>query len=238
MYCITEFECLPSTNLYAKENADILDDNTVISARAQTAGRGRKERKWVSDAGGLYFSVILKNTSAGGAQNLTQAMSIALCKAIEKHGGKPDIKWPNDVLLNKKKVCGILGEAVIKENALCALVLGAGVNIAQTDLGSIDQPATSLYKEGLADINCGDFLDEILREFYALLPRVKANGFEGIKEEYVKRCPWIGRQVYVKEQNIEGTALGLARDGALIIKDASGLEHKIITGDMIWKKQA
>ena len=100
-----------STNLYGKKNIDTLADKTVISAKRQLSGRGRLNRVWLDlGEGNLFVSLVLKPSLKFDEKfaNLTQYLSVILCKTLEQYGLQPEIKWPNDVLINGKKVAGIL----------------------------------------------------------------------------------------------------------------------------------
>ena len=142
-----------STNLFGKKNIDQLADKTVIVATRQTAGRGRLSRAWLDlGEGNLFVSIILKPSNKFDEKftNLTQFLSVVLCKVLEEYGITPQIKWPNDVLINGKKIAGILSETVMQGANFKGLVLGVGVNITatQNDVEKItDKAVTSLSLE-------------------------------------------------------------------------------------------
>ena len=129
-------EKVDSTNLYAKKHIETLDDRTVILTKEQTAGRGRLNRSWI-DLGknNVFMSIVLKpsETYQEVYSNITQYLSVVLCHALEDYGLKPQIKWPNDVLVNGKKIAGILSESVIQGTKFKGLVLGIGINLNATD---------------------------------------------------------------------------------------------------------
>ena len=141
-----------STNKYAKEHLNELEDKTIIYANSQTAGRGRMQRKWNSNTGdNVYASIVLKPSTELKEvySNLTQYLSLTLTEVFEQYNVLPTIKWPNDVRINGKKISGILAESVIEKNELKGIILGFGVNLncKKEDLDKIDQPATSLNLE-------------------------------------------------------------------------------------------
>ena len=106
-----------STNLYAKSNIENLADKSIVHAANQTAGRGRLQRTWVNlGEGNLFLTFVLKPSNSFNEvySNLTQYLSVVLCKILEEYGLKPQIKWPNDVLINGKKIAGILSETVMQ----------------------------------------------------------------------------------------------------------------------------
>ncbi len=129
---IINLEEVDSTNLYAKRNLALLDDKTVIIAKSQTAGRGRFDRKWI-DLGdeNLFMTIVLKPSTSFDCKysNLTQYMCVVLAQVLEDYGLKPSIKWPNDVMVNNKKIAGILSETMVCGQKFNGLVLGIGVNL-------------------------------------------------------------------------------------------------------------
>ena len=123
---IIHFDEIDSTNTYLKNNCPQLADGTVVCADRQTAGRGRFDRKWISQDGGLYFSVLVKPQRTDFLPNFTQLMAVCVCTAAEELGAKAWLKWPNDVLANGKKLCGILSEAVVTSSGIEGVVIGVG----------------------------------------------------------------------------------------------------------------
>lgn len=183
MYTVLPFEELTSTNAYAKQHAAVLEDKAVILARRQSAGRGRKGRAWASGVGGLFFSILLKPKKTEHTAALTLAMCLAICKTVGPLGLKPAIKWPNDVLVDGKKISGVLAEAVFDDGGV-NVVLGCGVNTGQANI-ELGRPAASLKMLG-ADIENDIFLTRLLGNFFALYPGVIEHGFSTIKNEYLK----------------------------------------------------
>src|SRR5574344_349972 len=167
---IIYFENIDSTNTYVKTNIDVLEDKTIVSANSQTQGHGRFERTWV-DLGqdNIFMTFCLK--PSGKIEiiyaNLTQFLSVCLCKEIETFGLKPQIKWPNDVLINNKKVCGILAESVIKRGMLKGIALGIGINImaSKVDVEAIDRPVSALNLEGV-NLNKNDLIKSLSKRFF------------------------------------------------------------------------
>lgn len=186
---IIRFDTLDSTNKYAKNNIEKYEDKTIISSAIQTNGYGRFERSWV-DLGteNIYMSFILKPSDkiCEPYANLTQYLSLCLCFQLEELGLKPQIKWPNDVLINGKKVCGILAESVIKGGVLKGIVLGIGVNLNTSDknLREIDRPATSLNIELMRNIDKNEFMSKLIERFFQDYDNFLQNGFKSIKKDY------------------------------------------------------
>lgn len=178
-----------STNKYAKENIEKLDDRTIISTDIQTAGYGRFNRSWV-DLGSenIYMTFVLKPSEEIKLEYacLTQYLSVCLCEYLKSYGLFPKIKWPNDVLINKKKVCGILAEAVIKGGKLKGIVLGIGINLnaKSQNLAEIDRPATALNLELGRIIDKPIFINELVNIFFKDYDNFLKDGFNFIKQKY------------------------------------------------------
>ena len=216
------FDSLPSTNTFAIEHFDEYKHLDIIMAQVQTAGKGRKGRKWSSETGGLYFTVILKPAAPEleKLSSLTQIMAISVCKAVRNLGAKAYLKWPNDVLYKGKKFCGILSEAVMSGNTFKGLVIGVGVNIEQKNIVS-DKPFTSLAKMGVK-ISKSVLIENIFSHFENM-PK------EDFKNEFKKLC-----QTFGKEITVDGKT-GIFEDiddcGRMILKTPQGRET-IIAGDV------
>ncbi len=240
MYKINKFEKLDSTNKYALNNIAQIQPNTVIQAETQEAGRGRFSRKWISDKkGNCYISFVLKPSLKyrNNFPNLTQYLSVILCKELEKYGLTPNIKWPNDVQINGKKIAGILSEVAFSGDDFGGIVLGIGVNLnlEESDLRKIDIPATSINIETSKEINSDEFIENFVKSFFENYNDVVRDGFLVIKAQYISYCNFIGKEITIKnpEPTTLGTAIGISDDGALEILTPSGELQKIISGDVI-----
>lgn len=190
---IISFEKLDSTNKYAKVNFETLADKTIIIADCQTSGYGQFQRAWV-DAGGenVYMTFVLKPSEALQQEhvNLTKILAEALCRLINEETGNrkqetdgmnakdyasmhpciyASIKPPNDVLINGKKVCGILAESITKGGKLKGIALGVGINLNSSAeiLKTIDQPATSVNLELGYELNKMEFIEKLIEHFFA-----------------------------------------------------------------------
>ena len=221
-----------STNTYLKIRQDSLPHGTVVYADRQTAGRGRYDRVWVSREGGLYFSVLLKQSYNPFLPNLTQLMALSICYALEELGLTAALKWPNDVQVNGKKISGILSEAVLEKNIFQALVLGIGINISQTGLDQVGQPATSLKALGKT-VRAEELLLRVLHFFWQGYPALCEKGFETIHAAYNQRFAALGKQVSVRDgdKTISGLVQGVSPRGTLLLQTAQGLTE-IYIGDL------
>lgn len=172
-----------STNLYGKKNIDTLADKTVISAKRQLSGRGRLNRVWLDlGEGNLFVSLVLKPSLKFDEKfaNLTQYLSVILCKTLEQYGLQPEIKWPNDVLINGKKVAGILSETVMQGQIFKGLVLGFGVNISAgaNDVKLVtDKYVTSVSLERGKLVDGKLFLNDLLNLFFQDYNKFLESGF-------------------------------------------------------------
>ncbi len=163
-YKIIEFDQLDSTNIKAKElAAQGAEAWTVVVAKEQTGGYGRKGGVWVSPEGGLYFSVILPKSNVEDLQIATILAAFCAANAIkEQFGVEPMIKLPNDVYLNGKKICGILTENVISGEVKSS-VIGIGVNANIGELPpELEKIATSLKMELAAEVDNSALLEQII----------------------------------------------------------------------------
>ena len=215
-----------STNLYGKKNIDTLADKTVISAKRQLSGRGRLNRVWLDlGEGNLFVSLVLKPSLKFDEKfaNLTQYLSVILCKTLEQYGLQPEIKWPNDVLINGKKVAGILSETVMQGQIFKGLVLGFGVNISAgaNDVKLVtDKYVTSVSLERGKLVDGKLFLNDLLNLFFQDYNKFLESGFEFIKHDYVKRVNFLEKELCVKVFNDTkcGVAKGINDNGALILE--------------------
>ena len=227
------FDELDSTNAYAKRSCSLISDQTIIVAKTQTAGRGRMTRTWLSEPGGLYFSVVLKPAQLTHLANLTQLMALSVCGILREIGAPAQLKWPNDVLVNGQKICGILSEAVTSAKEFDALILGVGINVAQTDLSRAGQPAVSLKMLGLP-AEPEKILQQACDRFFAQYEDVLQNGFSAIRNDYLKYFPYIGKEVVIAHGTApaRGTVETISPGGELVLNTPAG-QTIISIGDMI-----
>lgn len=212
-----------TTNERAKANASA-PDGSVFIAEIQTAGKGTRGKGWVSLRGdGIYHSILLKpDILPFEAAQLTLVAGLAVCRAV---GAGAQIKWPNDIVINGKKLCGILTEMSSEKNMINSIVCGIGVNVnTEAFPDEISHRATSLYIEGGQKLNRNTLIARILNEFEYCYKKFLASGLEPLLDEYCKHCVTVGREVNVmfKNETVTGTAVGLDSDGSLLVKTDSG----------------
>lgn len=236
-YEILEFEELDSTMITLKDMAlSGCNIKTVVQAKRQKKGRGRHGRIWSSPEGNLYFS-LLREAEKNFNNIFMPVFIVALSVAnsiIEVSQNKiiPKIKWPNDVLINKSKIAGILIEHLNMENTKDLLNIGIGINIISNPKKTI-YPATNLKKENI-DVNPTELLNIFLNQFDKINKIYKVEGREKIIEMWNKLGHKIGEPVSVKvrDKKITGTYNGLSKEGGLLLINESGIEEVILAGDI------
>lgn len=241
MVKVIQLEEVDSTNGYGKKHIDEFEDKTAIITKKQTSGRGRLNRSWV-DLGeeNLFLSIILKPSETFNEiyPNLTQYLSVTLCKVIESYGIQTQIKWPNDVLIDGKKIAGILSETVMQGQKLKGIVLGVGVNLNsnQEKIDAIpNKIATSLNIETQKAIDLKEFLNKLLTEFFEHYDEFLQSGFLQIKDDYIKRNCFLGKELKVQVFNHMESGLAKAVNdlGELVLEDNNKREIVLTIGDII-----
>ncbi|MCD7879161.1 MAG: biotin--[acetyl-CoA-carboxylase] ligase [Candidatus Gastranaerophilales bacterium] len=240
-YSIITLEEVQSTNSYALEHIDCFEDGTVVYTPRQISGRGRYNRKWISDnTENLYVSIVLKpeNTQSYPFANLTQYLSVILCKYLEQEQNlKPVIKWPNDILIDGAKISGILAESDMKKNKINAVVLGFGlnVNLKQSTLENIDKKAVSLSVIKNKTFDTENILKKICDMFFESYNSFIEEGFGYIYDDYVKRCGFLGQNIKISEAGGKKSyfAKSIDNEGFLLVNDELNNECKILTGDIL-----
>lgn len=235
---IIRFKTINSTNTFVKKNIDELSDKSVVMADIQTQGYGRFCRKWV-DLGSqnIFMTFVLKPSENLKKEhaNLTQYLSVCLCNQLESFGLTPKIKWPNDVLLNDKKVCGILAETVLNSNKLKGIALGIGINLYATkdSLNEIDRPATALNLEGLT-VDKNEFAQKLVEAFFENYEQFLEKGFVFIKKDYEKYSINLDTcKVAIFNTVKNGDFKGFSDDGELLIL-SNGVVEKINMGEIVF----
>ena len=237
---VVALESVDSTNDEAKRLAVRgWAGGTVVWARRQTAGRARRGRRWRSEPGNLYCSILLRpERSAVRSLEIGFAVAVAVAEAaaaLLPAGRLVTCKWPNDVLVGGRKAAGILLEWDPGEPAGGGpwLVVGIGVNVAHHPEGT-EFPATSLAAEGArADLPAALVLDQVLARVAHWLDRWRASGFDPVRTAWLDRASGVGARLVVRleGETLEGTFAGLDRDCALILDAANG-RRRITSGDV------
>lgn len=225
-----------STNSVLLLSKEFNRDGTVLLAEFQSKGRGRKDRTWVSNAGqNLTFSILLKEEFKEKKVNLINLGSaLSVAQSIENlYQLDVELKWPNDVLVNKKKIAGILLESSSKGNKINKVVIGIGINVNQPNFpGKFDIQPTSIRKEFKSIVSREKLLSEVLNNFEDILMQIK-NDPNKILNDWRNRCKMIGEKVkIVLDDNIKiGIFDDIDENGFLILKVGDNIE-KIHYGDV------
>jgi BirA family biotin operon repressor/biotin-[acetyl-CoA-carboxylase] ligase len=242
---IRVFEETTSTNdVIEKLARDGVKEGVVVFAESQTRGRGRLGRKWTSPAKrGLWFSILLRpDLRPQDATRLTVASATALRRAIAAQTGlKPEIKWPNDILIHGKKVAGILTELSGELDHVKYVVLGIGidVNLSQGDFpADLRKVATSLKAELGKPVSRPELAVAILLELDHDYARIAAGQFAVVADEWEEHGTTIGHEVIIRtgDRRIRGRAESLDEDGALLLRTEHGHLERIIGGDVTLEK--
>jgi BirA family biotin operon repressor/biotin-[acetyl-CoA-carboxylase] ligase len=234
------YERIESTNTHAKELAsDGAPEGTIVLAEEQTSGRGRMGRHWLSHGyKNLLFSIILRpSLSLDSIFILTIVLSIAVIDSIEKlHGLNVMIKWPNDLYIGMKKAGGILSEFAVRDKGIEYVILGLGLNVnwRPEEKEGILYPATSIFAESGRKISRNDLLVEILKQFEVSYRKMISGAIGDLYERWNEYSLIMGKDVEIesKGEKVQGTAVRIDHQGALIIKRSDGAEHRILSGDV------
>ncbi len=230
-----------STNIIAKEKAlhraEGVNEGTLIIAERQSAGKGRLGRKWFSPAGGIWLSVILyPQLSPSYISRITLMTAVAAVKAIKICTQiKSQIKWPNDILINEKKVCGILTEMSAELDIINWVVVGIGINtnIDHRDFPEdIQENTISLKEVSGKEILQVKLVQVFLQEFEKYYEILKRREFSSVLKEWKLYSHTLGKKIRVDtgERIITGEAVEINEEGALILKKEDGELVKILSG--------
>lgn len=235
---IFTFQTIDSTNNCARAVANIgAAEGVVVFAEEQTAGKGRLGRSWKANPGeNLTFSLLLRPKVPADAINLLPLyVAVAVAQAIERATGlKVECKWPNDLLVNGKKVAGILIEASLQQNLVEYVVIGLGINVNQMQFPpDLLQRATSLKLESSKEIDRVHLFKEILGSLESNYRASLTNGLQSVIPSWLNRAPMINKPITVSQQGtiIAGVVKGLSNDGGIIVQ-ANGTERTLYAGDV------
>ena len=233
-------EALNSTQERARELARAgARHGALVVSRVQTGGRGRLGRRWGSPPGGLWMSLVLRpELDVALASRLTQAAAVGVAKALWELGVEAKIKWPNDLLVRERKICGVLAESSFENvpvaskrvrpsttsRSLDFVVLGLGLNanLDPEDLGVTDRDVTTLRSELGSDVEPLRLLKILLASLHTELERIQ--DFEAILDDWRALNCTLGRRVRVQRfgEILEGLAADLSPDGALLLHTRNG----------------
>jgi BirA family biotin operon repressor/biotin-[acetyl-CoA-carboxylase] ligase len=237
------FNTIDTTQNFAMEIVTRNNMNgTIIIAKKQTGGRGRMKRKWKSPVGGIWMSIIIyPKFSVSSITLVPIAISLALCMAIEKILKiKPELKWPNDVTVNGKKVAGVLVDTSIISNEIEYMIIGVGINfkIKPDELASVIKKTPNFYGVTTLvkkNVNSLPLLHQFLYELENIFEMIDSNQIKKIVNQWTKRSSTIGNNVSILTESgsINGKAVKIDNDGALIIFKGKKF-RKILAGDITY----
>lgn len=233
-------DTMDSTNTQAKRMGENdAPDGTLVITECQTAGKGRRGRSWVSPTGvNCYFTILLRpEVPANRASMITLIAAMALARAVKEVTGLDTmIKWPNDVIANGRKLCGILTESSTDLEYINYLVVGIGVNCNQAEFPEeIKDVASSICLETGKKVNRCQLLGSFLNHFEVYYETfLQTEDLSQLEVEYNHLLVNRNREVKIIEKDRERvlTAIGIDKNGALLVKDAQGNQEAIISGEV------
>lgn len=239
------FNEVMSTNTIAKFlSMTGVGNGAVVISEKQTKARGRSGKNWESPLGGVWLSIILNpNVNHSKIPLITLATGVAVENTLKRIGVKnAEIKWPNDILIHGKKVCGILTEAITSFNTIESVIIGVGID-ANISIENFPEE----LRENMTTLNdeIGEKVDEnlliklFLEEFEKISEQFINEEYETILKEWRKNSYTIGKIVEVHEpfsKPYDGYVLGISRDGSLVVEKIDGTLEKVISGECIIKK--
>ncbi|MDP3065372.1 MAG: biotin--[acetyl-CoA-carboxylase] ligase [Methanobacteriaceae archaeon] len=238
------FPEVDSTNEVAKKLAEEgAVEGTLIIAESQSRGRGRHGKRWLSPEGGVWMTIILRpDIPPVKAPHLTLLTGVAVAQTL-KNEFQLDvgIKWPNDILIGDKKVCGILTEAVADQGELNYVVVGIGIDL-NVDLElfppKLREGATSLQFELEKEVYGVELVQIFLKNFEDIYEKFKEDKFPEILSQWRQLSKTIGKNVEVHKRGrvVHGEAVGITKDGFLILELKDGTLRKVLSGECIHRE--
>lgn len=241
-FYLTEID---STNNYAKQlAAQGYPEGTLVIAERQTAGRGRRGRQWHSEPGqGIFMSLILRpSLPLKELSRITMFIAVAVVETLQRFGIKSGIKWPNDVLINGRKIAGILTEAVTDMDGIEYIVTGIGLNVNNRiadfpeEFRSI---ATTVREEAGHYISRVELMQEFLWQLERSYRQLVSGDFDEILEKVRRLSLVIGRDIKIDSVNgaTSGRAIDIDNNGFLMVRDSHGNIHNVMSGEIILKSE-
>lgn len=220
---IIELEEIDSTNEFCKRLN--FDEDVIVVAERQTAGKGTKGRSFVSDEGGLYVSVMrkLENFDFSNTFSIMINACVAVCKTVKHFGVTPTVKWANDVLVNGKKICGTLIENRLSSGNICTSIVGMGINVNNVLPPELSDIATSLSAELSRNVPIKKVRAELLKNLQKSYT----------VQDYKKFVDWFGQEVTLdcNGQRTSAIALDVDEDGRLVC-NVGGVVKRISSAEM------
>ncbi len=228
---------LSSTNSVLGERVragEDLPDGFVLAAHEQTAGRGRFDRVWSAQPGlNLTFSFLLRTrTTFPQIVSLPMATALGVATALDGLGLNVHTKWPNDLLVNRHKICGVLAES--SESGAIVVGVGLNVNMRAEEAARVGKKATSIYMETGEEYAVEEVLGFLLPHIEVWIESWQASGFAALKEAWTQRCFNLGEYVQVGEgEGLKtGVVLGFGDAGQMLLREDDGQQSEVWVGDV------
>lgn len=237
---------LPSTNTYLKTLATTGEpEGLIVLADEQTQGVGRLDRSWHSPPGGLYFSLLVRpmTIAASDTPLITLTTGVAIAKVLQSALGlDPALKWPNDVLLNNRKVAGILVESAFIGSEIEYAIIGIGINVNTTLVDfpeSLQATVTTLREAHNRQVDISRLFEYLVGQLEFWYLRLRDKGFKAIEPHYRRFCTTLGKRVIIDlgDSQLTGLAKELEPDGSLVVQTAEGRQI-IRSGDVVSSKSS
>ena len=237
IYIFNEVMSTNTVGKFLSENG--VENGTVILSEKQSGAKGRLGKHWESPLGGIWLSLIVKpKVDHSKIPMITLATGVAVVKTLERIGiENAEIKWPNDVMINGKKVCGILTEAITKFNTIDSVIIGVGIDANfNVDVlpEELREGTTTLGRELDQKVNENEVIKCFLEEFEKIGILFEEGEFEKILKEWRRYSYSIGKIVEVREpfsKTYDAYVLGISREGALVVEKIDGTLEKVISGE-------
>ena len=211
-------------------------EGTVVRVSRQLSGRGRRGREWTSPDGGLYFSVLLiPDWPLEDISKMTLMIAVAVCEGLQEFSDiQAQIKWPNDLLINGKKIAGILMESEIKGKSLEHMIAGVGINI-NTEKNMLPSEAVSLREIVDKEYDLQGLLDMILARIEYWYEDIAKDGFDQMLNRWRELAGILGQEVQAESAQglIKGIAMDISKNGGLLIKKDNGEMVEVISGEIV-----
>lgn len=237
-YNVQFFDTIESTNTYVMENyRDVAGNVDMVIANEQTRGKGRLGRTYESAKDeGIYMTLVLKpKIWPKKAVNITLVSALAISRAFEELGVKTKVKWPNDIICDRKKICGVLTEMKNQGNEILCIAVGIGINVNQKGFSKeLENKATSMYlqtgnsyeRDKIIAI-CVKHFNELYKEFF------ENETLEFMVDEYNEKLINIGKEIFIEKNGVKENAILLGIDDNGILKIlVDGKEEKLISGEI------
>ena len=236
------FERVDSTQIQARQLVNLLPDDTwaILSAEEQTEGQGMHGRRWLSPPHvNMYATFMFLLPRDNQVSRISQITAIAVARTLQEFGFQPQIKWPNDVLLNRKKVCGVLCELMTQDDPcryVCVAGIGLNINMEKGLCESLDQPVTSMFVESGKKFSTRDVTSRVFRHMQECIGLFchPGNDFSSLYSEFDGMLAFKGETVLIEPEAepsspVLGTFLGITRQGYLQL-EVAGAAHTLVDG--------